>query len=597
MFASLKNYTLKGIYSKLTLFSIIAFCTIKSLLFWTPAENWKMIVLMDGNGYYSYLPATFIHHDFSFKFYTERVKPEPVWFLVQSKGKQVNKYFIGEALVMTPFFLVSHGFSYLLEDEHNGYSKVYFIGVLIAALFYLWMGLFFLRKLLLHYQLNDLWISFILICFGIGSNLFYYSTQEPSMSHVYSFAFISLFLFLVQQYIHSKKRKVYFLSLFVLALIILIRPINGIILLFAPFFFTDFKSFRLEVVSLSKKVFREIGYYILVFSPFLLQLIVWKIETGYFVVESYPDERFYFDNPQIVNSLFSYNKGLFVYTPICFLSLFSFIAFVLQKKYFQLLVSFFFLSITVYFLSAWYQWQYGWSFGLRAYIDFFPVFALLIGMLLLSIRSFILKIIIVSIGGFTTFLNQFQTHQYIYKIIHPYVMDKEKYWKVFLDNSDSLQWIFYDIPKAPTVVSFTKEDSFSNDFEKSGLWAGDENLTNELTHSGSNACSVSSTNMYSPAFRDDLKRLSPNSTFEVNVEGYCFLKGGSNAHVAIMLANEKGESVNYQGKLLKEFGDDKWVQFNFMAQLNYTGVENLKVFITGTEGQAFADDIKVTLKY
>ena len=107
-----------------------------------------------------------------------------------------------------------------------------------------------------------------------------------------------------------------------------------------------------------------------------------------------------------VNSLFSYNKGLFVYTPICFLSLFSFITFVLEKKYFQLLVSFFFLSITVYFLSAWYQWQYGWSFGLRAYIDFFPVFALLIGMLILSIRSFILKIIIVTCPENTT--NDFQ---------------------------------------------------------------------------------------------------------------------------------------------------------------------------------------------
>lgn len=597
MFASLKNYTLKGIYSKLTLFFIIAFCTIKSLLFWLPADNWKMIVLMDGNGYYSYLPATFIHHDYSFKFYTERVKPEPVWFLVQSKGKQVNKYFIGEALVMTPFFLISHGFSYLLEDEHTGYSKVYFIGVLLTAFFYLWMGLFFLRKLLLHYQLNDLWISFILICFGIGSNLFYYSTQEPSMSHVYSFSFISLFLFLVQQYSFSKKRKLYFLSLLVLSLIILIRPINGIILLFAPFFFSDFKSFKLEFISLFKKLVREIGYYLIVFSPIFLQLIVWKIETGYFIVESYPDERFYFNNPQVINSLFSYNKGLFVYTPICFLSLFSFIVFLKEKRYFQLVISFLFLSIAVYFLSAWYQWQYGWSFGLRAYIDFFPVFALLIGMLILSIRNFMLKIIIVIIGSFTTFLNQFQTHQYIYKIIHPYTMDKEKYWKVFLNSSDSLQWIFYDIPKIPKTISFTKEESFSNDFEKSGLWAGDENLTNELAHSGSKACFVNSANIYSPAFRDDLKKLTPNTIFEVSVEGYCFLKDDSNAHVAIMLANEKGEAVNYQGKLLKEFGGGKWVQFKFTTQLNYTGIENLKVFITGTQGRAYADDIKLTIKY
>lgn len=593
MTSLIKNSFLHKIYSKLTIAIIIGFCAIKSFSFWNESENWKMIVLMDGNGYYCYLPATFIYQDYTFKFYTDRVKPEPVWFLVDSEGKTVNKYFIGEAIALAPFFLASHGISYLTETEHSGYTKVYFFGVLFAGIFYMGMGLVLLRKILLNYTINDLWVSFILVCFGVGSNLFYYTTQEPSMSHVYSFSFITLFLFMVQKFSYSKKRKHYFISLIILSVVILIRPVNGVVLFFAPFFFKDIQDFRNELINTARRIFKELPYYLIAFSPLVLQAIIWKIETGRLLVESYPGESFNFGNPQVVNSLFSYNKGLFIYTPVCFLSCFGLITFIKQRNYFHLSVSVLFFSIMIYLLSSWYAWQYGWSFGLRAYIDFYSIFAIMFGLLVFSIRGLLLKTIIIIAGLFTTFLNLFQTNQYIYKIIHPMNMDKEKYWKVFLRNDESLQWAFFEQPK----FTPTHSEVFSNNFEDGLNWPGENFKVNTKAHSGSFSCLVNKEYMYTAAFVDDLKRINPSTDFEVLAEGFCFLEKDSDGQIAIMMANEQGETVSYQRKFLREFGLEKWVPYSFSVQLKHTGKETLKVFVTGTEGECYADDFKITIRY
>ena len=162
-----------------------------------------------------------------------------------------------------------------------------------------------------------------------------------------------------------------------------------------------------------------------------IQLIIYKLQTGSFFVYSYGDEGFNFGSPQIINFLFSYKKGLFLYTPICLISLLGF-AFILRNKFkFITLLSFLFL--VVYILSSWWMWYYGGSFSSRVMVDFLPFFAILLGLLLQGISKTYLRRICFTVCFLLIMLNQIQTLQYRYYIIHWSNMNKESYWNTFLD--------------------------------------------------------------------------------------------------------------------------------------------------------------------
>src|SRR5665213_1287219 len=92
-------------------------------------DSWKHTLGSDGIGYYSYLPAAFIHHDFSYSFIQPISKKYPDIAVASTKGfcntvngKKVNKYFVGEAVALTPFFLGANLISGSNENPRDGYS-------------------------------------------------------------------------------------------------------------------------------------------------------------------------------------------------------------------------------------------------------------------------------------------------------------------------------------------------------------------------------------------------------------------------------------------------------------------------------------------
>jgi hypothetical protein len=76
-------------------------------------------------------------------------------------------------------------------------------------------------------------------------------------------------------------------------------------------------------------------------------------------------------------------------------------------------------------LSSWWIWYYGGSFSLRAYIEYFGIFAILLTILFNEAKLFKLKTFLVL---FFIVLCQIQTYQYRYFIIHWSEMDQEKYF-------------------------------------------------------------------------------------------------------------------------------------------------------------------------
>jgi hypothetical protein len=347
------------------------------------------------------------------------------------EGNTVNKYFAGTAVAQAPFFFMAHLVSFFTGNPMDGYSYWYLFFISIASLFYLLFSCLIINKILIHYIISPINRAIVLITIVFGTNLFYYAVYEPSMSHIYSLAFISLFILMIIYYFQTFKTSYLLISALLLGIIALIRPANLLVILTIPIFAGDIGNLKLGVLRTIRNAKSIIFSTLLFLLPLVIQLTIYKIQTGSFLVYSYGDERFHFDQPHMFKMLFSYRKGLFVYSPVLLLSAAG-LYFVYKKT--KLIAAFwltFFLLLT-YFLSCWHQWFYGGSFGSRVYIEYFVLFAIPIGILLENVKRKAFRSIMISILGVLIVYSIIQTYQYYAGIIHWSDMNRELYWEVFL---------------------------------------------------------------------------------------------------------------------------------------------------------------------
>ncbi len=414
---------------------VVWFSLIFSLftVFW--AADWnddKKVIHSDATYYYSYLPALFIHHDPDFRF--AQSNPEKygnkIYLEINENGHNNIRTTMGVAYFYTPFFFIGHLFAIILNEDADGYSWTYRLAILLSGVFYLFIGLVFLRKLLLLYFSDKITaIGLFLIVFA--SNLFYYSVFENAMSHVYSFFMLSIFLYYSVKWYANPTIKISFALGLFFGLIVLIRPSN-ILFAIIPILFgvkstNDIKN-RLLVY---KKYWKLL--FVLVFAmliPWLPQIAFWYYVSGNFIHYSYPAEaRFYFSNPHLIDGLFSYRKGWFLYTPLMLLTVLSI---PLLKKYAAdwFYPTFIFLIVNTYVILSWPIWWYGGGFGQRAFIDSYPlmIFAICVLIQFIINQQKIIQIAFSVIFLFFIWLNLFQTRQYRSTSIHWDSMSKEAYW-------------------------------------------------------------------------------------------------------------------------------------------------------------------------
>src|SRR5690606_19712854 len=93
-------------------------------------------------------------------------------------------------------------------------------------------GLFFLTALLRFYQIRESIIAILLLATSFGTHLFVYTVVEGGMSHVFSFAFVSGFLYYSKRFAIKKNLSDVYRMALLLGLIVLCRPINGLVVLF-----------------------------------------------------------------------------------------------------------------------------------------------------------------------------------------------------------------------------------------------------------------------------------------------------------------------------------------------------------------------------
>jgi hypothetical protein len=428
---------LKNHISKISIIITIFIVTVCASNINWGKNHWVDAVMVDAKGYYAYLPATFIYHDLNFGFFDKIENQYYKGYLYydyrKSVGsKMIDKYYCGTAVAELPFFLIAHSLAKSLGFEPDGYSKPYVILINISTIFYLLIGLFFLEKLLSLYNINKWTVAIVLPAIVFGTNMFFYTACKPGLSHVYSFAFVSMFLFFAKKYfLEHQKNNILYLAL-AYGMIVLIRPVNGIILFALPFLACDLQTLRKGFSHLfenKKNIFLATLIILLILS---IQLIIYKIATGSFFIYSYADEHFNFNEFHFIDFLFSYKKGLFLYSPLLFVALLFGLFSLWKQNKFEFYSFLFFFFIVVYILSSWWMWWYGGSFGSRVFIEYFPLFALLLALAIDKISKTYLKNIFVLLIFILVIFCQIQTYQYRYGQIHWENMTYEKYWNVFL---------------------------------------------------------------------------------------------------------------------------------------------------------------------
>jgi hypothetical protein len=313
----------------------------------------------------------------------------------------------------------------------DGLSQPFQVCVSMGALFYCIAGLFFLRKLLLKNNFSEKITAAIILFVFAGTNLLFYTLGESSMSHVYSFFLISCFLFCSNMFFTSGKKNYFLKMSFLLALIILVRPVNLIIVLFLPFFCSSFTEFftKLKSAFSSLKVFLPAALiFLLVLS---LQSMLWLKQNGKILQWTYKGNGFYFSDPSPLKMLFGFDSGLFIYSPLCLLLLAG-LVYVFRQSRFKFFIAAVFILFSVYLFSSYWAFNYYDSFGMRPFVDFFAVFAIIGAFLLRDSDKRILKPAVFSLLAVCTALSLIYSYQAQKGIFTMTGMSAEKFSYVFL---------------------------------------------------------------------------------------------------------------------------------------------------------------------
>lgn len=398
-------------------------------------DHWRTVLQADAKGYHAYLPALVVHHDLHFGFMglADSLGSNPALhyeYRTAPTGDTINKYWCGTALMQAPFYLAAHGMLKAAGREAPGHGKPYVMAVCVAAIAYALLGLWAVGRLLAAWEVEERWRAWTLVALMLGTHLFYYTIVAPGMSHVYSFALLALLLLAGQRWAAGGGSR-WILALGVLlGLLVLVRPVNGLAVLALPVVGGGWRSWSGRLRTLGTRLPALLAATALGAGIAGLQPLVYKVSTGHWWVDSYPGEHFQWTYPHPVDMLFSYRKGLFVYTPLCALALVG-LPPLWRRCRPQAVAWLCFMLLLTYVLSSWWNWWYGGGFSARPFVEYLPLFALPLGLALQTVRRPWRRVLVTAMVLLIA-LCQVQTYQARYFRIHYEEMDRERYWDEFL---------------------------------------------------------------------------------------------------------------------------------------------------------------------
>ena len=398
------------------------------------------VLKWDASGYYLYLPATIIYKDLAtLSFYDKIDQQYALASGMKSYGlypqkethKVLNKYAIGTALGELPLFLVAHAYCLYINSSYalDGYSMPYQFSVAMSTVLWTILGMFFLAAVLRRY-FSDTITALCILCIGFGTNLYCYTGYELATCHTWLFLLVAATIYYTDSVYRTAQSRDALMLGVVLGLVLISRPIDILIVILPllwPLTHTHYRT-RFSFLQAHRRLI------LLCVSAFFciafIQLLYWKYMTGHWLHFSYEEEGFHFLSPKILEGLFSFRKGWFVYTPIALLAFFGFR--VLHKLHKGLsLPILLFLGAFIYVVFSWHCWWYGWSFGSRVMIDAYPLLAFPLAALMQYCfqKKMVYRMLLVAVLGFFVWLNQYQTIQYILGTLPGDKITGAYYWR------------------------------------------------------------------------------------------------------------------------------------------------------------------------
>ncbi|HPK09616.1 MAG TPA: hypothetical protein PK246_04710 [Saprospiraceae bacterium] len=377
------------------------------------------VITYDIAGYYMYLPATFIYHDLKYFSFEDSLKKPPINIetnmgRVQENGSYVIQYTCGMALQYLPFFAVANAWAKASPTyKTNGFSLPYQFMLYFGSLLIAFIGLYYLRKVLLLY-FSDTITTLVLISLGIGTNYLVYATINGPMTHNYLFTNYCILIWLAIKYFKTPRYRYLIPMAILVGLAILTRPTEALVLL--PIMFWGIQGTFIEGIKNRLQFFTHHKVHLLFFFAILfvinsIQLFYWKYLTGNWFVYSYGDQGFDWLSPYVYKGLFSTQVGWLVYSPIMIFSLIGFRPFIKQDRAMGMLLLTYIL-LFMYVCFSWKIWWYGGSLGQRAMIQSYPFLAFPMAYFYQSLlkRSWISKTIVTGLIMVMLYLSLWYAH-------------------------------------------------------------------------------------------------------------------------------------------------------------------------------------------
>lgn len=604
---------LRKLKSKSLLLTLLLSILFGGLIIKNPPLN---ILSWDIYGHYLYLPSTFIYDDpyyrdmETYESLNEEYNNLDSFYILfdaeNGSGNKYNKCPLGFSILMSPFFAVGHWLAPSFDYPQDGFSKPYQYSIAFGSWFYFTLGLFFLNAFLR--KLFDEWLTILLILLvAFATNLGYYGVWGLGMVHGVIFGFYSMLIYFTMQWYKKPVWSNSIMLALVYGLMTLTRA-SEIIAIIIPLFWglrgisRDHIQKRIQYFKAHfKQVLLIAGVIAMIGS---LQMIYWKSCTGNWIIDSYnnPGEGFDFFPPHLVDYLFSYRKGLLIYTPLMVLCLAGFF-FVWKNKREMFIIAVFGI-LNILLLSSWTCWWYAESFAQRSIVQSYPIYLIGLGALIEQVKKskILWPITIVAIIGMTS-LNLFQTWQFTKGIIHESRMTGKAYWSVFLKTSrpeNFDDYLLVDDRQDPNVciadtINYQIESSFVIDYE--------DNLPDGFRLSEtmeSNCIEINDEFIYSEMLTVPYGDVTTKQYSIFKVSARFYIEGNPHETRAALAFRVAHNEMYFQRYLVPhEIGDvvpGEWQTFSmtFFAPYVRNWNDNIEVFgwLMGS-GRAYIDDIEV----
>ncbi len=498
--------------NKLSRNSLIISCTILFFASFFYYPKWEKqgseaTISWDVNGYYFYLPSLFIYKDLKELRFTDSILNKynqtggiDHIAMKSDNGKYVMKYSIGQSILYFPFFLTGHVYALTTNYPADGFSFPYQIAIGLGSLLSAFIGLYYLRKVLLNY-FSDNVTAITLFLISIGTNYLNYSSIDGAMTHNNLFTIYSILIYYTISFYKSPDNKKSAIIGTCIGLAALIRPTEFISFLIPVLWGLDFsKKSILTRINFFQENFSKLTVSaIICIALGSIQLIYWKYASGHWVFYSYGEQSFSWTKPHLYPGIFSYRTGWLVYSPIMAFSIIGFL-FLLKDKRSLFFPTATFALLFIYICFAWDIWWYGGSLGQRAMIQSYPILAISLAIFVERVQNIrLLNYAFLFIAGLFVYFNIWLTHQaHLGGLLYTGQMTKSYFWKILgrYEVSDDV-FKLLDTDEEFTAERKNVKVLYSNDFETDTLI----NSGDLPPITGAKSLTLDASNQFSPIYK------------------------------------------------------------------------------------------------